>query len=68
METQRRLQEGTPGIRPFEHYFKRMDEIIKGKQTSSRVRFMLQASSTLLQKHQIHVSLCRVGVLVPGVE
>ena len=55
METQRRLQEGTPGIRPFEHYFKRMDEIIKGKQTSSRVRFMLQASSALLPKQLLSV-------------
>ena len=32
----------TVGIRHFDHYFKGMAEIIEGKQTSSRVRFMLQ--------------------------
>ena len=41
-ETQRRLQDNTPGIRPLEHYFKYMDEIIKSKQTSARIKFMLQ--------------------------
>ena len=43
-ETNRRLAAPDPtvGIRHFDHYFKGMAEIIEGKQTSSRVRFMLQ--------------------------
>ena len=44
-ETTRRLAAGpeeAPGIRPLNDYFKRMAEIVKSKQTTSRVRSMLQ--------------------------